>query len=128
MNSFSLIQSGPAMRNERNPRRNAQVGLQDPLELEQGLVVKADVAEVARRRSRLPSGRTPRRWRERVALVAGEALFLRRGHDLAVAQEAGGAVVVIGGNTEDVYTCGTRHAVSWLPVSWPRDSSPKTGK
>ena len=47
MKSFSLIQSGPAMRNDRKPaRRDAEVGLEDALELEQRLVVEADVGQV----------------------------------------------------------------------------------
>ena len=50
MKSFSLSHSGIAIRNERKPaRRDAEVGLEDALELEQRLVVEADVVEVRRR-------------------------------------------------------------------------------
>jgi hypothetical protein len=38
-------------------------------------------------------------------LFAGEALFLRRGDNFPVAHEAGRAVVIVGGNAEDVHGC-----------------------
>src|SRR6266487_2516431 len=92
----------------REPARgDTQVGLQDPLELEQRLVVKSNVCQV---RSADPSGleavlrgvlREPG-----VAFLPREALFLRRCDDHAVAQQASGAVVIKSGDAENV---GGRH-------------------
>ncbi len=43
-----------------------------------------------------------------IALLAGEALLGRGGDDLAVAEQAGGAVVVEGRDAEDVHRLGGR--------------------
>ena len=103
-----------------SPRgRRAEVGLQDPLELEQRLVVEADVGEIRRSRCR-PASRQYVDGVAReggVALLPREPLFLRRGDDLAVAQQARGAVVIEGGDAEDV---GWAHGPSLDPV----DSGP----
>ena len=47
MKSFSLIQSGPGHEERAEAaRRDAEIGLEDALELEQRLVVEADVGQV----------------------------------------------------------------------------------
>src|SRR5205809_1837449 len=83
-----------------------EIGLEDPLELEERLVIKADVRELGR----CDSGRlkaVPHRvpWKRRVALLAREALFLRRGDDLAVSEQAGGAVVIERREAKNVAVC-----------------------
>ena len=95
-NSFSFSHSGIAMRNEREaPRREREIGLEQPLELQERLVVEGDEVDVAPRDAGLRAGNSAARSREsRVVLLAGEALFLRGGDDLAVAHERGGAVVI----------------------------------
>src|SRR3989449_1263257 len=86
-----------------------EIGLEDPLELEERLVVKADVRELGR----CDSGRlkaVPHRvpWKRRVALLAREALFLRRGDDLAVSEQTGGAVVIERREAKNVAVCHVR--------------------
>ena len=49
---------------------------------------------------------TARDGKRRVVLLAREALLLRRGHDAAVLDQAGGRVVVVGGDAENA----RRHA------------------
>src|SRR5205807_1493850 len=70
---------------------------------EQRLVVEADVREVggldARRRETMGDGLTGKRG---VSLLATEALFLRRGHDLAVGQQARRTVVIERGDAQDI--------------------------
>ena len=100
----------------RDPlRRDAEVGLQDPLELEDRLVVERDRAEVGRGDPRLAQAVVDRVAREaRVVLLAGEALLLGRGEDLAVAEQRGGAVVVVRADSEHVggLAHGTRRLFS----------------
>ncbi len=89
---------------------DAQVGLEDALELEKRLVVEANVCQIGRLDVRLPQTIAGRVHGERrVTLLAGEALLLRGGHDLAVPQQAGGAVVVEGRDPEDVFVAFSRH-------------------
>jgi hypothetical protein len=45
--SFSFSHSGMAMRNDWNPGRERQVGLQQPLELQERLVVEDHVVDLA---------------------------------------------------------------------------------
>ena len=84
-------------------RGDTQVGFENALELEQRLVVEADVREVggldARRRETMGDGLTGKRG---VSLLATEALFLRRGHDLAVGQQARRTVVIERGDAQDI--------------------------
>src|SRR4029453_10755068 len=86
----------------KSARRDAEVLLEQALELEQRLVVEADVVELASRQARLTEavGRGPS-GKPGVVLLAGEALFLRGRNDLAVPHHAGGGVVVEGGEAED---------------------------
>ncbi len=80
--------------------------LQDALELEERLVVEADVREV--------TGLDPGRLQaaingvpgERcVTFLTGQPLCLRRGHDVAVGQDAGSAIMVEGRDPDDVLGC-----------------------
>ena len=60
--SFSFSHTGIAVRNELQPlRRDAEVVLEDALELEERLVVEADVVELGRRRCPPRGGSTRRR-------------------------------------------------------------------
>lgn len=95
-------------------RGGLQVDLEDPLELEERLVVEADVRQILGFDSGLAEAVRDRARREGgVTLDAGEPLLLRRGHDLAVAEQAGRAVVVERGDAEDVDRA--RHgAICWL--------------
>ncbi len=78
----------------------------DPLEREQGVVVEDDRGEVARLDEGLAEAVVDGAPGEpRVVLAAGEALLLGRGHDLAVADDRRGGVVVEGGDAQD----GRRH-------------------
>src|SRR2546422_1263146 len=47
-------------------------------------------------------------WKRRVALLAREALFLRRGDDLAVSEQTGGAVVIERREAKNVAVCHVR--------------------
>ena len=86
--------------------RDAQIGLEDTLELEQRLVVEPDVREVARGdatgREAVPHGVRRKRL---VTLLAGEALLLGGGDDVAVSEQARRAVVIEGREAEDVRGC-----------------------
>jgi hypothetical protein len=75
-----------------------QVGLEQALELEPGLVVEGDVIDLGRRGGAFVQAVVDRVAGEaKVVLLAAEALFLGGGDDLAVADEAGRGVVVEGG-------------------------------
>src|SRR5947208_3637897 len=83
-------------------RGDAAVALEESFEFEERLVVEADVIELARRELPFAEAVGDRVLREgSVVLLAREALFLRRGHDLAVADEARRRVVVVGRDAED---------------------------
>src|SRR4029453_15981447 len=85
-------------------RSVVEIGLEQPLELEQGLVVEAHVVELFGADAGFPQTVGDGVARESmVVLLAGEALFLRRRDDLAVDEKARGGVVVEGGDSED--TC-----------------------
>ena len=86
----------PRLQKGSQPSRcDPQVRLQDPLEFEQRLVVEANEGEVLGRDASLTEAVVHRaRGERRIALFAREPLLLRRGDDLAVTQQASGAVVV----------------------------------
>src|SRR5262249_42971693 len=76
-------------------RGDPQVLLDEPLELEQRLVVEADIVDVADADAALAQAVGDGMVGEPgVVLLASEALLLRRGDDVAVAREAGRRVVV----------------------------------
>src|SRR5262245_30877840 len=89
------------------PRRERQVRLEQALQLDEGLVVEGDVAQVAEADPALAQAVARGVNREpRVVLLPREALLLGRRHDLAVAHQTRGAVVVEGGDAEDVVRHG----------------------
>ena len=70
-------------------RREGQIGFEQPLEFEERLVVEDDVIDGAELDLGLVQAILQWRAREsRIVLLAGEALFLRRGDDPAVARRA----------------------------------------
>ena len=86
-------------------RRDGQVRLEDPLELEEGLVVEADDVDVLNGDAGVFQAEVDGTGREgRIALHAREALFLACRDDFAVPEESGGTVVVVRRDAEDV--CG----------------------
>ncbi len=66
-------------------RRGSDVGLQQPLELQQRLFIKTDEIELPGGNASLAQAIRHRvRGKRRIVLLAGEALFLRRGHDASI--------------------------------------------
>jgi len=89
-------------------RREPEVGLEQALEFQKRLVVKGDMTQLLERHAALPQAVTHGVPREAgVMFPASEALFLRRGDDLSVSQKAGGAVVVVGRDTQNVHGHGS---------------------
>src|SRR5690606_39397959 len=87
-------------------------GPHQPVELQERLVVERDPVEVGGLDPGAVEAVADGVPREvRVVLLAREALLLRRGDDLAVPQEAGGGVVVVRRDAENV----GRHA--WQGVA-----------
>jgi hypothetical protein len=90
-------------------RRDAEILLEEPLELEQRLVVEGDVVELLEREA--PLGETVGDGAGRktgVVTLAREALLLRRRDDLAVPHQAGGRIVVVRRDAEN-----RRHQNCW---------------
>ena len=86
-------------------RGDAQVGHQDALELEHRLVVEGDVVEVRHPDPGLLQAEFDRAPRKiGIRLAAREALLLRGGDNLTIPQEAGGGVVVVGGDPQDMHS------------------------
>jgi hypothetical protein len=78
-------------------RREAEISLEQPLELEKRLVVEADEVQSGRVDPRLGQAVVDGVLRKRVVvLYAREALFLGRGHDAAVHEQRRRRVVVVG--------------------------------
>ena len=77
-------------------RRERHVGLEQPLELQERLVVEGDVVELGSFEVALRPGSSSPRWsgKRGVVLPAREALLLRRRHDLAVDDEGGRTVMI----------------------------------
>jgi len=85
-------------------RRVRDVGLQQPLELQERLVVERHVVDLLGGDARLAQAVFDRMRRESmVVLLACEAFLLRRGDDHAVANQRGGAIVIEGGDPQDVH-------------------------
>src|SRR6185503_9189901 len=85
-------------------RHHPQIRLEDPLELEQRLVVEAHGGKIRHadpRRRQAVVHRTPRKIR--ITLLAGQALLGDGGNDLAVAQQTGRTVVIKGRDSEYVF-------------------------
>src|SRR4029077_9427789 len=86
------------------PGRHTQVGFENPFELEQRLVVKADESQVPERDPGGPEAVLDRvRGQAGIPFLSGETLLLRRGGDPAVGQKTGGAVMVEGGDAENMH-------------------------
>src|SRR2546428_10314187 len=85
----------PGLEERRKPTgRDAQVGLENALELEERLVVEADIVQVGNGDSAgLETVLHGVRGKGGVPLLASESLFLGGSDDLAVAQQARRAIV-----------------------------------
>ncbi len=113
IHSFSPSHSGIAIRYDRQPRgAQRDVGFEQPLELDERLLVEADVDRAAP--TVMPASRrqyaTACDGKRGVVLLAREALLLRRGDDAAVLDQARGRVVVVGGDAEDATSARSRTA------------------
>src|SRR5207237_7840119 len=76
-------------------RRATEIGLEDALELQQGLIVESDIRKVAHAHAaRVETIRDRVLWKTLVTLLPCESLFLGSGDDLTIAQQTCGAVVV----------------------------------
>ena len=82
--------------------RIGEVGLDQPLELQEGFVIEHDVIDFVQAAPRLgqaivdgPAGKAG------IVLLTGEALFLRRRDDAAVIEQRGRAVVIERRNAEN---------------------------
>src|SRR2546427_9318402 len=83
-------------------RREGQVGLEQALELEEGLVVEDDAVNTAQPEPGLAHAVADRvSGKPGIVLLAREALFLRRSDDMAVFDQRGRAVVVERRDSED---------------------------
>jgi len=77
--------------------------VQDPVELEKWLLVKCDQVQISNTDAALAqaiSGRLG--WKSGVMFFARKPLLLGRRHNLAVPDQAGGAIVVKGREAQDV--------------------------
>jgi hypothetical protein len=84
-------------------RRHRQIRFQQAGEFQHRLVIENDAVQVRRLQPAVTQAKLdglPRKIR--LVLDARKPFFLRGGDDLAVAQQRGGGVVVIGGNAQDV--------------------------
>src|SRR5256885_463065 len=88
--------------------RTGRVGLDETIELEDGLFVEADKIEIAGRDSGFPEAIFDRPLREaRIVLPAGKSFLLRGSDDAAVFDDARRRIVVVGGDAEDARHSGT---------------------
>ena len=98
-------------------RGEGEVRLEQPLELQERLVVEADVVERLRGNPRLVETIANRMDGEPVVVLpAGESLFLCRGHDVSVDHQCRRRVVVEGRDAQD-----RGHAVSFSRRRGDRD-------
>src|SRR6266850_1816181 len=80
----------------------SQISLQQPLELQQRLVVEADIRKIVRSDSlRIKTILYRVARKVRIMLLARESFLLRSRHNLSVLEQARGAVVVIGRDAEN---------------------------
>ncbi len=83
-------------------RRRCHVGLEEPRELDERLLIEPDVVDLRRRDAGFTQAVLDRLVRKRgVVLLAREALLLRGRDNAAVLDQAGRRVVVIRGDSED---------------------------
>ena len=93
------------------PRGEREVGLDQPIELEQRLLVEGHVVDFGGLESGLAQAIADSVPRKRgVVLLTGEALFLSGCHNPAVAHQGRRGVVVEGGDSEDVHRGATKSA------------------
>jgi hypothetical protein len=79
-------------------RRKREIRLQQPLELQERLLVEDHVIDVGCPEARVLQAEPDSLRREaRIVAPPGESLLLRGGHDATVDDERGGTVVVVGG-------------------------------
>jgi hypothetical protein len=84
--------------------REGQLGFEQALELQQRLVVECDKVQLIRSKSRLFQAIGNRMARKtRIVLVAGKALFLRRGDDVAIHHDGGRAVMIEGRDPQNIH-------------------------
>src|SRR5262245_10941403 len=82
--------------------REGEVGVEQTLEFQEGLVVEDDVIDVLTRDPRILKAPSNRVCGKRcIGLLAGEALFLRGGNHLPVTYQGRRTVVVVSGETEN---------------------------
>ena len=92
-------------------RSVAHVGLEQPLELHEGFVVEDDPVDFRKLDSRLFEAVADGVSREpRVVLLAREAFLLGGCNQLAFLQQGRGAVVIVGGQAEDISGRCVAHA------------------
>ncbi len=90
-------------------RRERQIRLEQPLELQERLVVEGDVIELCRLDAGdLQAGLDRVLRKRRVVLLAREALLLGRGDDFAIDDQRRRGIVVVGRDAEDAHTLEKR--------------------
>ena len=79
------------------PRRKGEIGLENALEFRKRLVIENKEVDVLGREAPLGETEPDRVYgKARVGLEAGEAFLLRRGDDVAVHDQAGRGIVIVG--------------------------------
>src|SRR6185295_6609174 len=106
-----LDPQGASLEERLEPARgDAEVGLENALEFEQRLVVEPHGCEVGGGDAAGAKAVVDRAGgKGRVTLLAGESLLLRGSHDLPVAQQARGTVVVERGDSQNPCSRHDRH-------------------
>src|SRR5438067_6909317 len=85
-------------------RRQRDIGLEQPLEFQERLVIEHDMVDVGKLCARGFQAIADRMHRKRwIVLLAREAFFLRGSDNATVLDQRGGAVVVEGGNAENAH-------------------------
>src|SRR5215210_2074438 len=89
--------------------RDREIGLQNPLEFEQGLIVEPDMAHIGQGDARFSEAVLDcLRGKAWISLLPGKSFLLCRCQDLAIAKQASCAVMIEGGDPEGP---AWRHAV-----------------
>ena len=85
-----------------------EVGLEETIEFQQRFVVEANVVELVGFYPCFAQAVACGVERETVVMLdARESLFLRRGHDLTINDQAGGRVVIKSGDAKNAYQAST---------------------